>query len=327
MDILNKSIKLINLFLLIYFSLIIHIGCDDAGVTVNNNLAFTFSGLKHLDPQKDGVYEAWIAFAYTPTIFVSCGKFNVIDATGQIVDTTGNPIILKLKYRPYNFNSAKYSLITIDPPDYIDSIPPQVKLLGGDVSVINDTLTTTLNTQNSHAIGEIINNFENSNVNFMLFTPTDSSLTNWFNGIWFCNTDSTSSIFGLNVIPDSIPWIYQAWIYNTTDNSFIKIGYFKNPYATDDDGAGPYAFPKQAYNKPGQDWVTNLPLPINDLRNYYYRLLITIEPISYPNGLSTHFLQLFFGGIPPEINVGQNVSVDNVSSSLPTATMKIVLPQ
>jgi len=332
---MSKSTKFLIIIFSCFLISVYFNSCDDSGVaTHDNNLTFSFTGLKHLNPQTDGLYEAWIAFAYSPELYVSCGKFNIDEATGNIVDTTGTPVLLKLRYRPYNFSTAQYGLITIDPPGFSDTAnPPQLRILAGDVSVGTDYLTANLRMNHSLALDSIIKKDTTAITSFMLFTPTDTSTvadTNtfrWFDGIWMCDSTGNSGIMGLATIADASPWIYEAWINKTTDNTWYKIGRFKNPNGLDDDGAGPFAGPRtlpSQYQSPGEDWLLNSP-PINDLRSSNYNVVICIEPAGYNNGLTGHFIQLFRGSAQSaRIQYpGQMGNLPNVTSTLPTASIKI----
>lgn len=314
---------LLTSFLFLFFS-----GCDDSGsASPNNNLTFNVSGLGQLNTSTDGMYEAWVYFGDPYNYYISCGKFNV-DGSGNVVDVNGNAKTLKLEWRPYDFNTAKYSLITVDPPSFTDTVTLNgaVKILGGDAAISGDTLTSVMSMSYPKALGSIVNSFSASAASFMLYTPTDTTtgMPRWFNGIWFCGTDTVSSIMNLPVLPDSLLWIYQAWIFNGYDpnHAFTKIGFFKNPYLADDDGAGSYAGPGLPFPRPGEDWIYNG--PISDLRTPNYAVLISLEPVNgnYPTGFSKHFLQLFFGATAGTTS-GQLKTIPNTAANLPTATMKI----
>ncbi len=316
--------KLKELLFLLFFCFLLAVSfysCDDSGVgTHNDNLTFTYTGLKTLNQSSDGMYEAWVYFGAPYQWYISCGKFN-INSSGQIVDSAGTPVLLKLKYRPYDFNTAVFSLITIDPPNYFDTIPPSLRLLAGDVSYASNYLSANLTMQHTQALDSVGRSFISAISRFMLYTPTDTSQIHWYNGIWFSDTSNNAGIAGLSVIPVSSPWVYEAWL-DSGNTSWLKIGRFKNPYGADDDAGGPYAGPRAAYQYPGEDWVFNSP-PVNDLRSYWYTVHICLEPAAYPTGFSNHMLQLFIGGIPNTINMAQLTTLPNNSANLPTATMKI----
>ena len=311
---------LLTSFLFLFFS-----GCDDSGsASPNNNLTFNVSGLGQLNTSTDGIYEAWVFFGDPYNYYISCGKFN-INSQGNVVDTNGNAITLKLKYRPYDFNTAKYSLITVDPPNFTDTIAltGAIKILGGDAAISGDTLTSVMSMSYSKALGSVANSFGSSAASFMLYTPTDTTLTFWFRGLWFCGTDSVSSIGNLPVLSDTLLWMYQTWIYDGYAHTYAKIGFFKDPSNADDDGAGPFKGNYgSGYLKPGQDWIQGS-FPVNDLRGANYAVLISLEPVSgnYPTGFSNHFLQLFYGATAGT-TIGQLKTIPNKAANLPTATMK-----
>ena len=302
-------------------------GCDDAGSSSpNNNLTFSISGFGQLNTATDGMYEAWVYFGDPYNYYISCGKFN-IDAQGNVVDQNGNAKTLKLGWRPYDFNTAKYGLISIDPPSFSDTSAPPIKLVivAGDVSISGDTLTSVMSMSHPKAMGNVVNMFSASTSSFMLYTPTDTTQVHWFNGIWFCGTDTVSSIVNLPILPDSLSWHYRAWIYDGYGHTYSDIGVFLNPYGADYDGAGQYKGPGNGFPRPGQDWITGG--TINDLRNAFYAVIICLEPVNpaYPNGFSSHFMQIYYGatGTTPLPTMGELKPIQNKSANLPAATMKI----
>jgi hypothetical protein len=301
-------------------------GCDDSSVIPPpNSTSFSFSNLKHLDPQTDGMYETWIIFQDTiRTVTVSCGKFNIDASSGQIVDSLGNAPTLKMKYKPSNYSSAKYGLLTIQRPIEHDTIP-DIRLLAGDIYSSGQYLVSNLSMTHSQAFGNIFQNLLNDTVKFILDTPTDPSKSKWFDGVWFSDTSGNSTISGLPVILNYLQWTYEAWIrvQITGGFNYYKVGRFTNPYGPDDDGAGPYAGIDSTsyYQRPGEDWVKN-GSPINDLRNANNKLVICLEPKEYENGLSGHFIILYFGPMTQNSR-GQIAILPTNAANLPTGILKV----
>jgi len=315
---MRKLKGLLPIFTICAFLAVYFYSCDDSGTaTHNDNVTFSYSGLKSLNQSTDGIYEAWIYFGSPYNWYISCGKFN-LNSTGQVVDSIGNPVTLKLKYRPYDFNTAQFSLITIDPPNYYDSTPPPLRLLGGDVTYSSDYLTASLNMQHKQALDSIGRSFTSAVARYVLYTPTDTTKARWFDGIWFSDTSGNGGFVGLSSIPQNATgWKYSAWI----DSSSVKwerIGRFFNVYAADDDGAGPYAGPLAGYSYPGQDYLYNNQ-PIFDLRGGWYTIHVCLEPTQNSN----RFLDLFVGGVPNTITVGHLTTLPSNSANLPTASIKI----
>ena len=318
------SIISLTLFLALSLS-----SCDDSGIVqTKNNVSFTYSNLKHLDPDVDGVYEAWISFDsqadHGDELYVSCGKFNIDPNNGELVDTAGNPVTLKLKYIPSTINTAGDAIVTIEPPFDTDTLP-STRLIGGAVTAGSDFLSADMDMKYDEVLGEIADNFTIAGTKYILNTPTDTSVQFYYNGIWFCDTAGTSLFTGLLPIADSLGWTYEAWVTDTRTGTNYSLGRFSNPDSTDSDAAGQYANPPYsiAYGKPGQDYIRNTP-PVSDLRAGYYRLMITLEPKNEPANSPPFFIRLFYRQQLQPLQYGENSpGLPNMSADLPTATIKV----
>lgn len=317
--------KILVLSVLALFTSIFVLSCSDAGILIpRNDVNFTTT-LKPLNPQADGLYEAWISFNILDqpdSSYMSLGKFNVSSA-GGIVDSNGTPVALKLRYHPAAITSAYDAIITLESPGDHDTIPSQVRVMGGLVTQDDQFLNATLTMNYIGAVGNVINDIGNAQARFILNTPT--AIDSFYKGIWFCDT-LQNALLTLPLLSDSLPWTYEAWIRVVTDSSYIKVGRFSNPGLLDDDWGGPYAGILPPYLKPGQDWII-AGSPITNLRANFYQVIITLEPknesalaMTIPFGAEIFYMH----HIEPAITRGQiSAFLDNHVSTLPTATMQV----
>ncbi|MGH2574547.1 MAG: hypothetical protein ACRDFC_02485, partial [Ignavibacteria bacterium] len=281
--------------------------------------------LKPLNQNTEGIYEAWISFPalldHDDDLYISLGRFNISPA-GQLVDNLGNPKTLRLKYLPPNINSAEDAIVTIELPGDNDTLPG-TRLIGGPVTQSPEYLTANLDMKYTDVLGIIAQNFANATAGYILNTPsTISNDSDYFNGLWFCDTLQNSLINGLLTIPDSLDWEYEGWIVKTTDSTYYSIGKFLDPYVSDRDGKGFYGGPDPGYNKPGSDWINNNP-PINDLRSSFFQLMITLEPKNELALSTPFFTRVFFNSTIGILQKGEIANLGNVSSALPTAAIRV----
>jgi len=204
----------------------------------------SFSGL---EPLQNGYhYEGWVILDGQP---VSTGKFNV-DAGGNFTDLDSNSIngtFATAQNDP--LSGATAVVITIEPAGDTDAVPAATKILGGDLSNENASLTTahgaTLGSDFSSAAG-----------NFILATPTTSATDDENSGIWFLDLSSGSPAVGLTLPTLPAGWAYEGWaVVNGTP---VTTGRFTAVDAADQsapfsgqDASGPPF--------PGEDLINNAP--------------------------------------------------------------------
>lgn len=326
-----RILKLTLIFSILAFISLFISSCDDSGVaTTNNNVSFSFSNLKRLDPQVDGLYEAWVRCpSGNSSIYISCGKFNISLAGNTIVDPSDNETSLKLRNVPSNINSATGIFVTVEPPNDADTNPNGAKILGGSVTVNDSNLTSSLSMTHSEVLGNVAQNFPGATARYILNTPTTTDTIDYAKGIWFCDMSQNTLFVNLSVIPSTLDWTYEGWITYTPNSISGTTGRFLDPYNPDNDLAGPYKGPaNNGYNKPGEDYIVSPPPPFNNitLNNGQFAVMITLEPkIEQTTALGKpFFLKLFSADIPASIGYGQiSDALSNLSTSLPTAQIKI----
>jgi len=120
--------------------------------------------------------------------------------------------------------------------------------------------------------------FEASTATYFLATPTTSTMSEEFAGIWFGNNSTGSVTPGLDLPALSDGWVYQGWVEAETGLN-LRTGKFYNPTAADLESI--YNGPLNGYDVPGEDFNQNLPMMGNppDLRNKY--VWLTVQPDTF----------------------------------------------
>lgn len=309
--------------------------CDDSGLTVEKKkIELTVTGLKHLDQNTDGVYEAWLSiggstFDHGDDAYVSVGRFN-ISAAGELVDTAGNPGKLNLS-GVTDINASEDALITIEQPGDNDTIPG-TKLLGAAKTTSGGFLFFNM-TMDFAEVLPVSSQFAGvDSAKYLLASPTDLYASyNPGHGLWF-SKDTLGNIAGLLLptLPDTAEWVYQAWVVDNRDslNRIYNVGRFTRSNAPDDNQQ--CSGPNTGWNLPGHDWIqANCPggIPdIDDLTNSNYKLIITLEPKFEQNLAKPFFIRLFYGNVFVTGVFGTLSSIPNVTA-LPTAQIKLSLTQ
>lgn len=294
--------KKILLFVSISILLMLY-SCDDSGVTPVHNpglITMSITGLKTIDRNFIGLYHAWVYFDTLTPIIVNIGKFNA-DATGNMVDTGGNPMVFLLGADTDRVDRVKFCLITIEPPGAPGNIPTGPKLLA-DSFVVNGTNMTAgnLRINHSNALGSVGRQLKDNTMNcyYMLHTTTTNS-GSCFLGIWFCDTLNNSKIISSLTLSPSDNWIYEGWVIHNPTATLYSTGRFLGGGALDGDKAGPCAGPDTliySYSNPGQEWIQggtcNNP-PIPNLSNGNYGVFITMQPAYLPPGSPPFYLKIY----------------------------------
>ncbi|MCI0448542.1 MAG: hypothetical protein L0Y79_02005 [Chlorobi bacterium] len=321
------------LFLTISFLLL---SCGDSNTTQPVNTAdISVSNLKPLNSQIEGVYEAWVSietsFDHDDEAYRSLGRFNM-SSSGSIVDTSGGAFNLNIG-RIGNINLTEDALITIEPPGDNDTLPGNIKFLGGAKNQQGNTLVFNLTMGYGEILGNISSQFSSASAEYLLASPSTGDTTQFNRGIWFSKTKNPPTVSGLTLptIPDTLDWTYQAWVIDSTVNGGIyNIGRFNASLEVDDYQLCQHTPPVQTWPVPGNDWIQpNCPggvLPdITNLNSGIYRLLITLEPrFEQGTALSKPFyIQLFYGNLPPS-TYGTVLSLPNVSAgTMPSAVIRL----
>lgn len=306
---------------------------EDSVVNGNpNNGSFTVNRLKPINNTIEGTYELWGSVETTldhgESDYRSMGRF-VINTAGAILDTTGNPFTPFMGKIP-NINSVSDVIITIQPPGYNDTVPSNIKILGGPKLVTGGAVVFDL-TMNYSDILPVSSQFSSSEARFILASPSaGTASSDYQKGLWF-TTDSNGIIPGLTlpVLPDTAEWTYQAWVINNSNSAFIyDMGRFTASNQADNNqqcrlNGG------LVWNLPGHDWLQpNCPaggLPDITSLNNGYLVLITLEP-KYEQGSALNipfYLKIFESSISVQpFGIFQQM-LNQFNSLVPTAQVRL----
>lgn len=266
-------------------------GCDSAdplGVQ-GTPLRLELDGLAAIDPDRTGVYEAWVVDRSGGAH--SAGRFSGADAVVQLT----TPISSGVRF-----------MVTLEPPGDADDAPSPHVLLHGDLSRGGASLgiegaVTAANLTLRESPGQ-----------WTVFTPSDNFEygypSNEHAGVWLFNSaprETEQGDFYVRLSPLRDGWMYEGWIvrdFGTPGEVWLSYGKFRpSPDGTvdqrDHTGWGPFSGVDDyrtagAENYPGDDWVSNpfgydipggLELPL-DLREqdssgqFRWTHVITVEP-------------------------------------------------
>lgn len=252
----------------------------------------TLSGLRTLDPDIEGTYEAW-GIDPAGTI-VQAGRFR-LPSEGSVNLTWRGDV------------DPQHLMITVEPPGDMDSRPSPHKLLGGRF----DGTSAVLGVTRYVTVGIPLEPRPGTHV---LATPTDDADNGYPSGedggLWLYNAsgDTLDGSYYLDFTPLTEGWRYEGWIvrnYGAPDALWISYGKFRpdgfrQTNQRDDTGLGffsgrldhEFALALQV-RVPGDDWLDNpldypvpggltLPLDLNGDANRgvtsEWTHVITIEP-------------------------------------------------
>ncbi len=259
-----------NLILLMLIGITFLSACkkeEDSPMDDMKSIMLDFNGLEDLGD--DFVYEGWLIVDGAP---VSTGVFTV--------DATGNLSKNKFDLNAEDVNKASTFVLSIEPKDDSDPAPSATKLLAGDFSGNNASLTIA-------PVGD----FSNAMGKYILATPTNGPDTDENSGIWFLDLSTGSPTVGLDLpmLPDG--WKYEGWV--VVNGMPVTSGTFTNTRATDDNDPFSGDMPLPDVNGmdgffPGEDYLMNAPSGLTfptDLAGGM--AVISIEP--YPDNSPAPF--------------------------------------
>ncbi|MBE2217684.1 MAG: hypothetical protein IAE90_05745 [Ignavibacteria bacterium] len=308
--------------------------CGDSGVTqLQNSGSISLSGLKPIDKNTTGTYELWGSIEsgadHDENAFRSMGRFAVTQ-TGEITDTSGGSFSPNLG-RISNINNVSDVIVTIQPPGYFDTIPSNIKIIGGPKQIQGGELVFTLSMSYSDILPPS-SLFSSSTAAALLASPsTGMASLDYKKGLWFA-ADTNANTPGLTVpvLADTTEWTYQAWVVNDSNPVYIyNMGRFDRSNAQDNNQQCQQNPPQMTWLLPGHDWIlANCPggtLPdINDLATGY-SVFITLEP-RYEQGSELtvpFYIKLFTAPVSSGV-FGTVFSLLNVSSSnLPSGELRL----
>ena len=231
---------------------------DDDDGPRESNLNLEINGLADLG--SNATYEGWLIVDGAP---VSTGLFTVSESgemsrTAFLVDAE-------------DAASATKFVLTVEPVPDTDPAPSAQKLLAGDITNGQASLST--------GVAPALGAFDNAAGKFFLRTPTDETNGNNGNdqnGIWFGNPGMPpTASFELPTLPEG--WVYEGWVIG--DAGPITTGRFtafdqadeSNGFSGAENNAGPPI--------PGEDFFNNAPegeaFPL-DIRGR--TVVISVEP-------------------------------------------------
>lgn len=298
--------------------------CSNDGVNAPVNSGQFTTTLKPIDKDTTGVYELWASVEtasgldHDESSFRSLGRFKVQQG-GSITDTSGNSFSPNLS-RIANINSVGDVIVTIQPPGYFDTIPSNIKIIGGAKVLQNGSLNFSM----SMSYAEILPSagiFSAAESKYLLASPTSGVASQEYQkGVWFSlDTNGSSAGITLPVLSDTAEWIYQAWVIDRNNTAYIyNIGRFSDPNLND--GYNQCQGASSPWNLPGHDWLqANCPGVIPDIVNLgsgSYELRITLEP-RFEQGiaLSVPFYLTLFSGNISNTAFGQVQQLMNRSSA------------
>ena len=256
-------------YLLIALAVVIaSCGDDDDNSPSTAELTLNITGLEDLG--STAIYEGWVIVDGAP---VSTGTFSV-DAQGTWSANT-------FEVDSEDLAAATKFVLTVEPVPDTDAAPSDQKLLAGDFSGNNATVST--------GVAPALGSFDNAAGVLFLRTPTDETGTNNgndMNGIWFANPGMPpTNGFTLPTLPTG--WAYEGWVIG--DSGPISTGTFTDFGAVDSSNGFSGTENNVGPPIPGEDFFNNAPsgetFPL-DVRGR--RVVISVEPV--PDNSAAPFL-------------------------------------
>jgi len=339
---MKKTFKILIPVLSLYSVLYIS-SCSDSSVTVPKNSGTFSANVKRLDKNVDGVYAIWVSIEtnldHGDAAFKCLGRFNV-STSGALVDTgsSENPFSLNLS-AVADINTIGDAIVTIEPPGDNDTLPSNIRMLGGAKNNQNGVLVFSLTMDYDEILGSIATQFPSDSAKCVLAAPTTGDSTQFYHGLWF-SKNARSPVAGLTVpfIIDTLDWTYQAWIFDRRNiNWCYNIGRFNAQWESSQ--VSPHSCgqtpPSTVWQLPGEDWIQpNCPggiMPdISDLRNTNYDIVITLEP-RFEQGEALNkpfYIQLFKASNPlsSSYQFGTVLSLQNTASSnIPSGELRLTV--
>ena len=209
-------------------------------------LNMTFS---NLEPLAEGMYEAWVV---QDDVKNSIGTFNMNDS-GEVMG--------ELSLGSVEPKEGDTVAISIEPENDSNPEASETIILAGEI--VDGTADLAFPLDTSGFAGQ-----------YILATPTTTTTDDETAGVWFTTTGTDTSLV-VDVAPAG--WIYEGWA--VVDGTPISTGQFTDPAQADlFDG---YSGPEPGPNKPGEDFITNLPNDLEgplDLAQGTATIVVSIEP-------------------------------------------------
>ena len=230
-------------------------------------LSMNITGLEDLG--SDYKYEGWIIVDGSP---VSTGVFTV--------DANGNPSETSFSVNKDQLSSATKFVLTIEPSPDSDPAPSDSKLLGGDFSGSDASVSIG----DGAALG---NDLTAATGKYILATPTTTDMSDELSGVWFLDNSSGSPAAGLDLPTLPAGWAYEGWA--VVDGTPVSTGTFTSisgadnaaPFSGSDAGGPPF---------PGEDLIVNAPSGLSFPTDLSGKVaVISIEPVPDNSPASFYF--------------------------------------
>ncbi|MCH7514894.1 MAG: anti-sigma factor [Bacteroidetes bacterium] len=269
---------------------------DDPAATKGLNLSINNLATSASEEQ----YEGWIIVDGAP---VSTGTFTV-DENGNLSQST-------FQIDAGMLDKATTFVLTIEPVPDNDPAPSSIKILGGDFSGSQASVTVS----HAAALGD---DFSSASGTVILATPTTETTEDELSGIWFLDLSSGSPATGLSLPALPANWKYEGWA--VIDGQPVTSGTFSTVNVADD--SAPFSGPDMGPPFPGEDYITNEPDGLSfptDISGMV--LVISIEP-NPDNDPAPFLYKPLVVTLPTGAQDHVNYDLmNNVSSTFPTGTV------
>lgn len=229
-------------------------GDDPTAPAAGARLALEATGLRALDPARDGTYEAWVIDA--GGMAHSVGRFAALDGSALEFDL---PIA-----------APRAVLVTLEPPDDSDPAPSDARLLGGSFRGSSATLSI-------EGFVTAFGPLDDAPGAHSLFTSSNNVSLGYpsleHSGLWLFSLDPSINESGSRFVHLTIldpGWLYEGWIvrdHGTQEAVWIAYGKFRpDAYgflnSRDATGSGPFSGDADYRNGgiedvPGDEWTVN----------------------------------------------------------------------
>jgi hypothetical protein len=261
-----------------------------------NKLELNIQGLEQLGSAAK--YEGWLIVNGMP---ISTGKFEVTP-NGMLAPSHFN---VNQDY----LDDASMFVLTIEPNPDNDPAPSDVHILAGAFNGSDASLTV----DHPAALGD---DFLAATGNYLVATPTTSSMNDEDQGIWFIDNSSGMGMAGLSLPVLPAGWRYEGW--TVIGGVPLSTGTFLATDMADD--AATFSGPLASPPFPGEDFIMNPPAGVMfppDLEGA--PVVISIEP--YPDNSPAPFtLKPLAGSVPAGFSTHTTYPMSNNASSFPTGT-------
>ncbi len=291
------------LVVLVISGSVFYYGCDDAGQIPINETAGQVKLIQNvkllpLDPVNDGLYNLWIILTDsigTPRP-AHLGRFNVL-SSGEIVDASGNPLVLKVNANDTtDLARSLYSIISID--QGVVTQPGLTRILAGPVTVSTDSVNARLLITDTGAVGSPMSSaLVPNSVLYIVNAPTGTA-GDCGKGLWLCDQDGVLSWPIGSALRPGWGWQYHGYVRNKTTGEVFSTGIFYRADTTDSDGAGVCAGTLGlAYTRPGEDWVLAGCSTLGNILDGNHETFVTLEPELRPGNAAPFVLKLYYQNV------------------------------